>query len=170
MKLGDMIKIYRESHSISMDAFSQKTGLSKSYVSMLERNKDPRGNEITPSIETIYKVAKGINKSFDDVFRELDQNQKVKLNSKFDDNLDQIILDFQRVLGEIDDLHGLPPERAIAYIKSQLPLLQRAIKSANFSASPLSDDETELLSKYRELSEGRKKDLIKFATIFFDER
>ena len=146
MKIGELIKQYRDEHSMSMDSFAQKTGLSKSYVSMLERNKDPRGNEITPSIETIYKVSKGVNMPFDDVFKLLDQNQKVVLNSAVDDNLVQILKDFESVIDSTNKAHDGDPAKIVDYIKAQLPLLSRAIKAANISAPPLSDDEAELLS------------------------
>lgn len=38
MTLGEIIKNYRAEHKMSMDAFSQKVGLSKAYISILERN------------------------------------------------------------------------------------------------------------------------------------
>lgn len=170
MKLGDLIKQYRDEHGISMDAFSQKTGLSKSYISMLERNKDPRGNEITPSIETIYKVSRGLNMSFDDVFRALDQNQKVKLNSGVDDNLMGIFREFEAALNVKGHAVDLEPTAILNYLKSQIPAFERAVKSVGLSAPPLSNDETDLLSMYRELSDERKKDVIKFTKMFYDER
>lgn len=170
MKIGELIKRYRDEHAMSMDSFAQKTGLSKSYVSMLERNKDPRGNEITPSIETIYKVSIGVNMPFDDVFKLLDQNQKVVLNSVVDDNLAQILKDFESVIDSTNKVHDGAPAKIVDYIKAQLPLLSRAIKAANISAPHLSDDEAELLSLYRDLSDARKNDLIKFATMFYNER
>ena len=166
MTLGELIKQYRDEHSISMDLFAQKTGLSKSYISMLERNKDPRGNEIAPSIETIFKVSKGINMSFDDVFRVLDQNQKVVLNSNYDDNLQHILKDFEAVI----DAYNADPVRSLDYLKIHLPLLHSAITSASIKAPPLSDDESELLSMYRGLSEERKKDVRKFTKMFYQER
>lgn len=79
--LGDIIREYRYEHSVSMDAFADKSGLSKSYISMLEKNKDGRGNPIAPSIETIYKVAQGMNRPFSEVFLQLDSTQKVIINA-----------------------------------------------------------------------------------------
>ena len=57
MTLGEEIRKYRKEHSLSLDQFAFKTGLSKSYLSMLENNKDPRGKPISPSLDTIKKVA-----------------------------------------------------------------------------------------------------------------
>ena len=57
MTLGEEIRKYRKEHGLSLDQFAFKTGLSKSYLSMLENNKDPRGKPIRPSLDTIKKVA-----------------------------------------------------------------------------------------------------------------
>ena len=81
MKIGDIIKEFRKEHGFSMDVFSELCGLSKSYISMLEANKDSRGNEIAPSVETIAKVAEGMNISFEELFNKLDYNQKVRVNN-----------------------------------------------------------------------------------------
>ena len=37
MTLGDLIKNYREETGMSMDEFAEKSGLSKGYISMLEK-------------------------------------------------------------------------------------------------------------------------------------
>ena len=81
MTLGDIIKDYRIEHELSMDRFAEISGLSKSYISMLERNRDPRGNEIKPSIEVIDKVANAVKKPFEEVFNMLDNNVTVTVNS-----------------------------------------------------------------------------------------
>ena len=38
MTLGDVIYQYRTKHNISMDKFSELSGISKGYISMLEKN------------------------------------------------------------------------------------------------------------------------------------
>ena len=73
MTLGDIIKEYRIFHKMSMDAFSEKTGLSKAYISLLEKNKHPKtGKPIAPSIQCIKQVAHGMNMDFDDLFKKID--------------------------------------------------------------------------------------------------
>ena len=73
MTLGDVIKKYRTDHSLSMDAFSERSGISKAYISLLEKNKHPKtGKEISPSILCIKQAAQGMNMSFDDLFSLLD--------------------------------------------------------------------------------------------------
>lgn len=80
MTLGDVIKEFRELNGLTMDEFSKMVNLSKSYISMLENNKDPRGNPINPSLETIDKVAAVIGVDFDTLISKIDQD--VVVNKK----------------------------------------------------------------------------------------
>ena len=67
MILGDLIKKYREENGMSMEQFAQRSGLSKAYVSILERNRNPvNGKPVVPSLETIKSVAQAIGKDFND--------------------------------------------------------------------------------------------------------
>lgn len=82
MTLGDLIKIYRAEHDMSMADFALKSGLSKAYVSLLEKNKNPKtGKEITPSVDIIKKVSDAINMDFDEVFSSIDSTTKIIINS-----------------------------------------------------------------------------------------
>lgn len=171
MKIGELIKQYRDEHGMSMDAFAQKTGLSKSYVSMLERNKDPRGNEISPSIETIYKVSIGVNKSFDEVFKLLDQSQKVVLNSAVDDNLIQTITDLKNYIYKANTYSShTTPEIILEHVKKALPDLETAAITTAYNNPALSADESELLTMFKELRGERKQDILKITKLFYDER
>ena len=81
MTLGDLIKKYREDNDLSMADFAEKSGLSKAYVSLLEKNKNPKtGKEITPSVDIIKKVADAIGMDFDDVFSSIDSTTKIVVN------------------------------------------------------------------------------------------
>lgn len=40
MTLGDVISKYRAEHGISMDKFAELSGISKAYISILERNRN----------------------------------------------------------------------------------------------------------------------------------
>lgn len=81
MTLGDIVKNYRDNHDLSMDAFANKSGLSKGYISMLEKNRNPKtGKPITPSLETIRTVAKAINIEIDALLKILDNEQDLMLN------------------------------------------------------------------------------------------
>lgn len=70
--LGEIIKEYRKIHRLSMDSFSEKSGLSKPYISMLEKNYNPKSKKkIIPTIDTISKCAKAMNMDFDELFNAL---------------------------------------------------------------------------------------------------
>lgn len=88
MTIGDVIKEFRKLNDLSLDAFGNMAGLSKSYVSMLENNKDPRGNPVNPSLETIDKIASAIGVDVDALVGQIDQdvvvNRKKTPLSDFD--------------------------------------------------------------------------------------
>lgn len=82
MILGELIKEYRTEKGMSMDQFAQRSGLSKAYVSILERNYNPvNGKPVVPSLETIKAVSLTIGKDFNDVIALLDGNQPVQLKA-----------------------------------------------------------------------------------------
>lgn len=73
MTLGDIIKQYREEHGLSMDAFARKSGISKAYISLLEKNRHPKtGLPIAPSIGTIKQAADGMCMDFNKLFSMVD--------------------------------------------------------------------------------------------------
>ena len=75
MTLGDIMKDYRKSHSMSMDLFAEKSGISKAYISLLEKNKHPKtGKPIAPSIQCIKQAAKGMDMDFNVLFGRIDGN------------------------------------------------------------------------------------------------
>ena len=75
MKLGDHIYNYRKKNKLSMDDFSKKSGISKAYISLLEKGTHPRNNKpIIPSVDTIKKAAAAMNVSFDELFASIDQD------------------------------------------------------------------------------------------------
>lgn len=83
MILGDFIKNYRREHGCSMEQFAKMTGLSKAYISILERNVNPvNGKPVIPSLETIKAVAQAINMDFNEVIALLDGNQPVSLKGE----------------------------------------------------------------------------------------
>ena len=66
MILGELIKTYRTEHHMSMDDFAKKCGLSKAYISILERNINPvNGKSPIPSLETIKSVSQAVGGEFE---------------------------------------------------------------------------------------------------------
>lgn len=83
MKLGDIISQYRKSHGLSMDGFSKLSGISKAYISMLEKNVTQRGDEPAPSIDIYRKVATAVGVDTDELIRMVDG--KITLESAIPD-------------------------------------------------------------------------------------
>ena len=50
MTLGEVIAAYRKEHGLSMEKFSELSGISKGYISMLEHNKTQRGEAPSPHL------------------------------------------------------------------------------------------------------------------------
>lgn len=81
MKLGEIIKNFREEKKLSMDKFAEKSGLTKGYISMLEKNEHPKSKKpIIPTEETLLKVAKGMGVDIDFVLSRLDSDQEIQIN------------------------------------------------------------------------------------------
>ena len=91
MTLGEIIKDYRNEHDMSMDDFSQKSGISKAYISLLEKNKHPKtGKPIAPSVDSIKKAADGMGMDFNVLFGMLDCDVGVSPISELTDSYDNI--------------------------------------------------------------------------------
>ena len=99
MTLGDIIKSYRSKYGLSMDSFSDKSGISKAYISLLEKNKHPKtGKEIAPSIQCIKQAAQGMGMTFDDLFSLLDGKVNISDDTLFDTASNSVVIP---VLGRV---------------------------------------------------------------------
>ena len=93
MTLGELVHAYREERGMSMQEFADRSNLSKAYISMLERNRNPQsGRPPVPSLETIRSVSHVIGADFNDVIAALDAEEPVSLSylqsrRPFSDNL-----------------------------------------------------------------------------------
>lgn len=85
MTLGEIIKKYRDDRKMSMDGFAQLSGLSKSYISVLERNITPHGNQPSPGIDTYRAVAKALGLDVNELIRAVDDD--IELPRPVPDNL-----------------------------------------------------------------------------------
>ncbi|MEG0359712.1 MAG: helix-turn-helix transcriptional regulator [Anaerorhabdus sp.] len=85
MHLGVIISEYRAKYRLSMDDFANRSGLSKSYISMLEKNINPStGKEIAPTIDAIKKIANAMNMDFNDLFKLLEDDPiNLEMNEEF---------------------------------------------------------------------------------------
>lgn len=84
MTIGDLVKEYRTANDLSQSDFGERCGLSKGYISMLERNVNPRNNKpIAPTIETLDQIAKGMMITLDELFDIMgDENVSIQQTTK----------------------------------------------------------------------------------------
>lgn len=113
MYIGDFIKKYRQEHNMSMQEFANVTGLSKAYVGMLEKIYNPKTNQpISPSIDKLNQIAKGVGITLDDLLQQLDGSQPVVITPKPKKSDDlpeltprderQIARDLERMMNDLD--------------------------------------------------------------------
>lgn len=90
--LGKIIKEYRDDNKLSMDDFANKTGLSKPYIAMLEKNFNPKSQkEIIPTVDTIAKCAKAMGIEFNDLFNVLRLSNSIVTNFEIDNRIAIVI-------------------------------------------------------------------------------
>ena len=82
MRLGEVIHNYRVEKGISMGDFAKLAGVSKAYVSFLEKGINPKtGRDYAPSIKTIRSIAKAMNMDFGELFDMLDGEVSLDANT-----------------------------------------------------------------------------------------
>lgn len=77
MTLGEYISKYREEHELSYDAFGKQVGISKQYVSILEKGINNEGKPVSPTVTTYAKIAKGTGVSETELMAMLDDTVKI---------------------------------------------------------------------------------------------
>lgn len=81
MKLGEWIKEYRTRHGMSMKDMANVCGLSKAYISMLERGINPTTKKpVSPTIQAFEKIAGATGQDVDSLLKILDDEQSITLN------------------------------------------------------------------------------------------
>jgi transcriptional regulator with XRE-family HTH domain len=71
-----------------MDAFAAQSGMSKSYISILEKNQHPKtGKPVIPSITVIRQAADGMHVDFNDLIAQIDGDVRILPDSPAADPL-----------------------------------------------------------------------------------
>ena len=80
MKLSDIVKNYRLEHNLSVSEMAKRSGLSKGYISMIERGINPRTNTpISPTLNTLNKLSRGMNVDLEELLNCMDPEESVNL-------------------------------------------------------------------------------------------
>lgn len=73
MKLGDLIRSYRDTHGLSQRQFAIQCDLSNGYISILEKGINPStGKPVTPTLPQMKKIADGMAMTLSELFEKVD--------------------------------------------------------------------------------------------------
>jgi transcriptional regulator with XRE-family HTH domain len=121
MKFSEWIYNYRAGHALTMQAMADLCGLSKQYISVLEKGINPNTKKpFAPSVETIKKISRATNTDINLLFSLLD-NQEIVINAvepfpKFDAEFIEITDTEQALLNDFRKLNAAGKERACAAV------------------------------------------------------
>ena len=142
MKLGEIIKKFRYDNDMTMQDFADKSGLSKGYISMLEKNKHPQSKrELVPSFETYKKVASAMCMPLDDFLAALDGDEVVKVNAAAPADPLQLTEQEKHIISIYHDLDRVGQEKFTAFGEGLLAAREAAKGESN---SPAEDAEREV--------------------------
>lgn len=89
MYIGEIIKEYRITNSLSQRAFASRTTLSPSYINTLEKIYNPRtGKPYSVTTDVANEIAKAMNISIEELLSKINENQEFTTSS--DDLLKKI--------------------------------------------------------------------------------
>lgn len=80
-KIGERIRLLRITKGLSREHLSELTDVNSNYIGQLERG------EKNPTIETIQKLAKGLNVTLEELFRYVDPMQHKDVLGEFFEKL-----------------------------------------------------------------------------------
>lgn len=63
MKLGEVIKQYREEHEISQREFARRCGISNTAIQSIENGFRADGKDVAPKFDTVRKIARAMGLS-----------------------------------------------------------------------------------------------------------
>lgn len=73
MKLGDLIRNYRDTHDLSQRQFALACDLSNGYISILEKGINPAtGKAVTPTLPQLKKLATGMHITLSELLEQVD--------------------------------------------------------------------------------------------------
>lgn len=122
MSLSEFLRNYRAEHELSMDDLAKRCGLSKPYISMLEKNRNSKnGKSITPSIRTYEKIAHGVGLTVDSLMKLINGNERVALTNSDISSLKNIVPIERRMVPIIGQIAAGKPILADEHIEAFLP-------------------------------------------------
>ncbi len=81
MKIGEIVKKYREEHGLSMRQFAKLTGLSHAYIPLIERGTNHNGEPLIPSITAYKQIADAMGLSLHELVKMVDEDERVDISA-----------------------------------------------------------------------------------------
>lgn len=136
MRIGEIIKKYRDDNSMTLREFASKCGMSHSYIAMLEDGKNSKtGEPMTPTLSTLKKISVALDLSLNELMM-LSDDMPVKLETSTANNV-QSFISYSRkgvpipVYGAV--VAGIPLE-AITDIEDYEEITDDMAKSGKYAA------------------------------------
>lgn len=79
MRLGEVIKQYREERGLSQAEFAKKCGLSDALIVFAERGQRSDGSDYRPRISTLQKLADGLGIKAEVLIRQCDDFKDIRV-------------------------------------------------------------------------------------------
>jgi len=118
MKLSELIIDYRKRMNISQREFSRRCDLSNTYISFLEKEKNPKtGKPMVPTLEQYKKIADCMGLTVQQLFEQLDEDAPVDLgpSASVAPVLDQIIHTSEALI-IAKGIDKMPPTQRMAIV------------------------------------------------------
>ena len=133
MDIKDYVYNYRKEHGLSMQAFGKKCGLSRAYISILEKGINPTtGKHFIPGLATLKRIADCTGADIENLIKMLDGDESVIVNhvaastGKITELTEQEIL----LINKYRQLDADSQEDVEDYIAMKLAKAQRKAKEA----------------------------------------
>ena len=136
MTISEILKQYRDEHSLSQRQFADQCGMTNGYISLLERGVNRKtGKPVTPTLASLQKIARAMGTTIDDLLisaddLEVDISTKPTLNPEdgLYDRIAGLDPDLQQQLIEFVALAQAQPEiakRHLAFAVGELRSAQQ---------------------------------------------
>ena len=174
MTLGDIIFMYRIEHDISQREFATRCNVSNAYISMLEKNINPRtGKIIIPSTPQLIIIANAMGMSLEELLNQLD-----------DPAYDSLKADMKRLYGSgANDPNSIYRSAAVTKGEDVQPMTVQRFPSqirldeagtdlqgdGRVSLAPVTTEARILSGAVDRMPEADRKKLLRMAELMFEQ-